>query len=443
MQQAGSTETSMHSSVPRRLLVVAVIGIIVATLTPTGGARATSLSLCLVCGQSGAADVFRNVLLFLPLGLALGGLLRNRRRAILLGGMASLMIETLQFLLPGRDPSISDLTFNTLGTALGVYLAHSASSWLLPPPRRARGLALLALFAACGALALGGYLLGPGLPGETYYGQWTPELKHLEHYRGQVISARIGDLHLPSERLANTGEVRALLRSGAPIRIEALAGPAPTRLAPIFSINTEWRREVLLIGVEGYDAVFRYRTRAAMALLEHPELRIPDAFQQVRTGEPLSLAISRSGNGFCMDVNDRRECQVGFSAGDIGTVLVHFRSMPPWLQQLLGLGMLAALFLPAGFWIRTTRCSAPIAGLTTAVVGLLAWVGLAMIPPAVGLLSTTPAEYLAAFAGIGAGLGCGAWCQRAYSAAGSIGTEELGPGSSAATITSRHRSIRA
>lgn len=417
----------IRSRIGRYLLPVALLGVALATLTPATGGQTRDFAFCLVCGERGLADDLLNILLFLPLGLALGCLLRGRHRALLLGATLSLTIELLQLRLPGRYPTLADLVCNTLGTALGIHLCHTAGHWLHPRPPRARRLAVGALSIALGMLALGGYLLGPGLPHETYFGQWTPDLRHLEKYRGQVVEARIGELPVPAAELPNTAELRAHLLAGKPLRVEAVAGAPVLGLAPIFRISTSWRREVLLLGAEGDDAVFRYHTRSVLFFLERPELRVKDAFGQVRPGDPLHLAIRPAGHGYCMEVDELRRCGLGFTAGDVGSLLFYSRSAPPWRQRLLGLLALAALFAPAGFWIRRPRGFNKV-DLTTAVLraGLITG-GLALVPPAVGLLATTPAEYLAALAGFSTGIVGGARCQRVNALVASGSSGEVAP----------------
>ena len=79
------------------------------------------LSLCIACGPRGLADALLNLVLFLPLGFALAGIVR-KLPALLLGSLLSLVIEVAQLGIPGRDSSLSDLLFNTVGTAVGVLI---------------------------------------------------------------------------------------------------------------------------------------------------------------------------------------------------------------------------------------------------------------------------------------------------------------------------------
>jgi glycopeptide antibiotics resistance protein len=83
--------------------------------------------------RAGRSDRIFNVLLYLPLGfcLFLGLATRLRRRvagvlAVLAGASLSLAIEVAQVYLTIRVPSLTDLTLNALGTALG---AAGGAAW--------------------------------------------------------------------------------------------------------------------------------------------------------------------------------------------------------------------------------------------------------------------------------------------------------------------------
>jgi hypothetical protein len=82
------------------------------------------------------SDVVVNVAGFIPFGFFFAlwfslapGVARPRLMALLLGFTISLAIETLQYFLPTRDSSMTDLLTNTMGTAIGV-------AWYRPIPMR-------------------------------------------------------------------------------------------------------------------------------------------------------------------------------------------------------------------------------------------------------------------------------------------------------------------
>jgi glycopeptide antibiotics resistance protein len=134
---------------------------------------------CGLCGRAALADGLANVLLFIPLGMALGCLGVTPRRAVVLAGSLSLSVELAQFVIPGRDPRLSDFAFNVVGAALGLGLSKGASGWLSPEPRAASRLSLAAAAMAAAAFVLTDALLTVSLPHADYFGG-SPRLQPLE-----------------------------------------------------------------------------------------------------------------------------------------------------------------------------------------------------------------------------------------------------------------------
>jgi hypothetical protein len=131
---------------------------------------------CLVCGDLGMVDVILNLGLFVPIGLALGLGGRRPVGAALVGGGLSLAIESIQFLVPGRDPSLSDVLTNTTGAFLGAMVAHHWRAIALPCPAVDRW--LVTVFGALWLTQVAGtaYAVHPALPASIYWGQLAPEL---------------------------------------------------------------------------------------------------------------------------------------------------------------------------------------------------------------------------------------------------------------------------
>ena len=343
----------------------------------------------------GLADAVRNVILFLPLGIALAlrgtGFAGVALRATLL----SVAIELAQVAIPGRYRNVWDVVSNAGGALLGAALLRTAPRWLWPGRSLATRLAL-AGSAFVATLLLGtGLLLSPALPFTEYAAGWTLDLDPLAHYTGRVISATLGDEPRPNGRLARSEQVRRLWLEGAPLHLEAIAGGRTASLAPIFTLHDSAHREVLLIGAERGDLVLRVRTRAQAVSLDRPGLRWADALDDVQEGNPLTITARREGNGWCLSLGDRSACPLGFTAGSGWRLLWFPQSLPteaaPWLNAV----WLAALFLPLGLWLRTNAGSA--LAVAIAVAALFA-------TPLVGLLPTPPAELAASLAGIGLGV---------------------------------------
>jgi glycopeptide antibiotics resistance protein len=83
--------------------------------------------------ESEARQLLGNVALFVPLGFLLPAAVRTSRRpwATLVAAAAfSVLIETLQAILPGHTTDIDDVILNTTGAALG-FLGFSVVAWVI------------------------------------------------------------------------------------------------------------------------------------------------------------------------------------------------------------------------------------------------------------------------------------------------------------------------
>lgn len=123
-------------------------------------------------------DIVLNALLFVPAGALLQSALgrgRSRRQAVLLAGAAACLlsaaVESAQWLLPRRDPSLLDVGSNTTGALAGAYWysrwgAESARRWARGRDRLPLSAALvaMALFTVC-ALLLSAVLQRRARPG--------------------------------------------------------------------------------------------------------------------------------------------------------------------------------------------------------------------------------------------------------------------------------------
>jgi VanZ family protein len=147
-----------------RLLAPSVAVIAAATMIPTG-LRHPSLSYI----QNGVnpADFINNIILYLPLGIALSG--SSLIRAFLSGLLLATCAEALQLGYVDRVPSFVDITSNTCGAVIGYLVARF---FLGPGPRflrLPRRIAIAAIpVAIIGTLAL----LHPRP--KTDFSNWNP-----------------------------------------------------------------------------------------------------------------------------------------------------------------------------------------------------------------------------------------------------------------------------
>ncbi len=89
-----------------------------------GGVQPTFLTFTMI-------EWLANVVMFLPLGFLAAGVVRPGARlwVVPLATVGSVTIETVQFFIPERVSSVTDVVANTLGAAVGVWLLARWSNW--------------------------------------------------------------------------------------------------------------------------------------------------------------------------------------------------------------------------------------------------------------------------------------------------------------------------
>jgi VanZ family protein len=382
----------MRPTIARLAMGAAVGCILLATLTPFPGAHQPDFIGCVLCGVRGSADALVNLILYVPFGVALMINGRVGLRAVGWAGLLSAGTEFAQIFIPGRDPSLGDVCFNTLGAAAGQMSAHLAARWATPESRAAARLSLAAAVGAASLFGLTGWLLSPALPVSAFRAWYTADRPDLDFYHGRVLGTSLGSVTFGPADLPNPRQVRRLLLAGAPLRILAVAGPRIRGLGPLFVIEDDAGNEIFLIGPDRDDLALRFRTHAIVHRLDQPDVRLRQAFAGVAPGDTLRIEARRERDGYCLTVNQAHACGLGFTIGSGWSLLLYPRHFPSWLRWLLGAGWVAGMVLPVGFWARNRWESALAAAVLISAV--------ALIPRATGLIPTPVHQWL------GAGIGC-------------------------------------
>jgi hypothetical protein len=366
-----------------------------------GGAPADGGGVCLAwCGGEALADALANVVLFVPLGVALTAALASPRRAVAWALLLSCLIEVIQLDLPGRYASPGDVATTALGAVLGAAAWRSAPRWLLPPPPRRTWYAAGAAVVAVAVVSLTAALLEPSVTGGRFWGQWTAHFGGMAAYDGHLDSVKLGGVTARSTRLPDTLDVRERLRAGG-VDLWGRAGPAPAGLAPLFSVSDRERRFILLVGADGPDLVYRYRMRAADLRLREPELRVPGLLLDVRAGDPLHVRTARERSGLCAAVEPRVACGRRFSIGSGWSFVFLLPRETASLSAVVSCLWLSMLLLPLGFWA-TGRTGVLLVG--------AALIPLVLVPRLSSAVETRPTDVVGVVAGLSAGallrLGC-------------------------------------
>ena len=312
--------------------------------------------------------------MFAPLGwlVASAAPCRALRTALAAGAALSLAIELAQIPIPGRDASLGDILFNAAGA-----LAGAGAWWFWARSRmRAGTRAGIALAVAYGVLAGGATLLRSDAPDTRWWGQWAPALGHLRAYPGEVLSAAVGGEPIPGGgELRRVDAVRALLRRHAPLEAVATGAPPAPGVAPIVSIYDEHQREVVLLGVDGEDVVWRFRTLGAALRFHAGLLRFAGAGAGFGPADTLRLEVAPSepgrtwGDGACLRVDGVPAGCARWTPGSTWSLLLPVTGPLGGAFELLWIG---TLFLPAGFLAARAGRGATLLASAAAALAVLA-----------------------------------------------------------------------
>ena len=133
--------------------------------------------------------------------------------------------------------------------------------------------------------------------------------------------------------------------------------------------------------------------------LQNPAIRAAGVLQGLSPGDAVDVVLSRPGHRYCLDVNGRSTCGLGYSFGVCWALLAYAQVPFGWPHTALNLGSMAALLFPFGFWIRR-RWESALGGLLLAsCLGVLTMIG---------NLNASWEEVTAAFVGALVGKACAA-----------------------------------
>jgi len=360
------------------------------------------------CGDQATRDAILNVVLFVPLGIALRRLLPGRP-ALLLVVLTTVSVEFAQYgWILGRDPSLRDILTNAAGGALGIWLAHSWRGLLRPSATLSTRLAIAAGTTWLAMVGLTGALIRPTLPRSVYWGQWAAELGQFDTWQGTLLDATVNGYPLPRGRSGESGVLRSLLLSDS-VMVEAriVAGAPPARFAPIASVFDSEQREIFVLGQRRDNLAFGIRTGLRTIELGDVYVRMA-AFPGREPGDTTVVAggvvrgawVLRAVHGEA--VSERR---IPMSPGLLWSALLPFYFVLGPATRFLSAVWLGATIAPAG-WFAGLGKHPPVRLALGALLAGLGFSAAAVIP---GLPLPSAVEYLGIVGGLAAGWLAARW----------------------------------
>ena len=357
---------------------------------------------CLICGDHGGQDVINNVLLFIPfaLGLRVAGL--PLRAVVVTGGLVSLSVELLQWsVVPGRDASLSDVLTNTLGSLIGALVASYRG--LLLRPSKSAAVRLATCWGALWlAVQLGSaLLLQPWTPAAELRGFWARRVFGHPRFDGQVLSATLSGVPIPTDSQPVTPEMAQQVQSGRfdlQLRLRSAQSGKWSSVVEVLGP----RGSVVAVEANRGDLAFQPPMRASLFRLGRPALRISGALHSP-AGTELTLVARDQGFALQAEWTSSDSSYVvrqalGPSLG--WSLLAPFRYTSGRETFLLTMAWLAAWLLPLGYW---TRHVSRRPFLSWGAALLLVALGLGLVPLLTGYPLAPFSEWLGALLGLAAG----------------------------------------
>jgi VanZ family protein len=151
-----------RSPIRQKIAVAAILLVIlVITLSPAGNRPPLPFSFEVGLGSRWLSDGILNLCLFVPFGMALGWKARSPAKTVFCGLLLSTVVELAQMRIPGRDPALSDILANTIGTTVGALIGRRPNAWLAPDARNTVVFTALGVGAATLVMTLTGVLAAP------------------------------------------------------------------------------------------------------------------------------------------------------------------------------------------------------------------------------------------------------------------------------------------
>jgi hypothetical protein len=359
--------------------------------------------LCLVCGDTGGADVFLNILLFVPMATGLRLLGWSWLRVVATAALVSLAVECLQyFVVSGRDASLSDLLTNTGGAAIAAAVAPWLPDLVTPAPRAAPRRLVGAAVVWLAALGVSALAMMPWVPGNPLRSDCTRNEEIADDFARTVRSVVLNGVLLPCDgEVLRDARLREAMRAGAITLDVVVVSGNPDRSRALIHTVRGRGRLLLMLAQHRRSAAFTAPTASRRLRLFSPILRLPEAFPpaaglsvEIHAGvrdRRMWISSRHSGAGATMDL--------ALSPSQGWSVLFPWGIDPGRPFRLVTAIWIAGLILPVGYFAAGVR-SRPL-GVGAIALGLGA--GLWVLPRLAGYPPVHWSEWAGGAAGAALG----------------------------------------
>jgi hypothetical protein len=339
-------------------LIVAWLFIGAATLTPGSGAGTSGPApafWCFRCTEFAGADAATNVLLFMPLGIALALAGLTPLRALAVGLLASMAIECAQHFgfPPNRVASISDIVTNSVGSLAGASVWCTRCVWMAPNRRQAIALVSGASVCVGALLAFTAWALGRDTGAATQVLrsplEFTPDFGW---FHGHTVSAAYNGTTITH---ASDGPV-ILQTAPTPVTNADIAVRGVDErdgfVPALFVHEVGATSPSMMLGQRGHDAEFQVALRASRLRLAQPVLVLRDAFRPIGDSVRTVRASIDGAEWQLTEQHGQRErratLRVSLALGwSLFQTVVHVSDASGAIMTWLWLPLLV---FPLGFW---------------------------------------------------------------------------------------------
>ena len=349
----------VHQSKPHRpepwailAVVLAAAFIAYATLRPAGGAAGT---FCVRCGDSWLGDALLNVVLFVPLGLALRATGISTARTMLLSAASSVMIEVLQYtVVTGRFSSVLDVITNSLGGLVGAVGFGIMVRWVAGDVRQpaVAGAFAAAWWVQCLVTAWG---LLPWLPtGPGFEGQWAHVMPGFVPFEGLVLDVRLWSIPIPDGPVPDSAAIRSVMAdSMLEFAVRTAGLPRAEPVALVAGLANGPTHRVASISLAGCRLQARGGTNSERIGFNTPRIAVENAC--VDTPGEVSIVVRQDGREFSVSREAHASAGVRSALAlrpDIGWVMLAPLITSARKRHLLTLAWIALFAVPVGLFGR-------------------------------------------------------------------------------------------